>query len=199
MYCELHARSAFSFLRGGSLPEDLIAAAMAVECPAMALLDRDGVYGAPRFFASAQENNFAVRPRVGAEITLLDGSVVPLLVATRTGYQNLCQLITAAKLTARPPLVRDPWTACTPDARSPLAGGARCPQRAGGAPVARESASGSTDARDRKRPCFATWDELAQFSTGLIALTGDEDGPVRRAWRTAGAGAADAALRQLAA
>ncbi len=100
-YVELHARSAFSFLRGGSLPEDLIHAALEAELPALALLDRDGVYGAPRFYESAQDNHLAVRPRVGAEITLEDGSVLPLLVTSRTGYQNLCQLITKAKLTDR--------------------------------------------------------------------------------------------------
>src|SRR5688572_30256290 len=67
-YVELHARSAFSFLRGASLPEDLIRRAMKLKLPAVALLDRDGVYGAPRFYSCAQENEFAVRPRVGAEI-----------------------------------------------------------------------------------------------------------------------------------
>ncbi|HSP63804.1 MAG TPA: PHP domain-containing protein, partial [Pyrinomonadaceae bacterium] len=48
-YIELHARSAFSFLQGASTPEDLIGAGAELEMPAMALLDRDGVYGAPRF------------------------------------------------------------------------------------------------------------------------------------------------------
>jgi error-prone DNA polymerase len=168
-YVELHARSAFSFLRGASLPEDLIKAALQAGLPALALLDRDGLYGAPRFYANAQENHLAVRPRVGAEITMEDGSVVPLLVATRTGYQNLCQLITEAKLTPR-------------RLASPL----HLPDFDG-------------DPRERKRPCFATWTELEKFSDGLIALTGDEHGPVRRAWRTAGAAAADTALRKLTA
>ena len=105
-YVELHARSAFSFLRGASSPEDLANEATRRELPALALLDRDGVYGAPRFYAAAREQK--LRARVGAEITLEDGSVVPLLVATRTGYQNLCQLITEAKLTERKvaPLLR---------------------------------------------------------------------------------------------
>src|SRR5476651_2675067 len=104
-YCELHARSAFSFLRGGSSPEEVRRAASAHGLPAVALLDRDGVYGAPRFYQSAQETKPGLRPRVGAEITMEDGSVVPLLVASRTGYQNLCQLITEAKLVDRPPHV----------------------------------------------------------------------------------------------
>src|SRR5580704_19021283 len=53
MYIELHARSAFSFLEGASLPESLIAACANLNMPAMALLDRDGVYGSPRFHMAA--------------------------------------------------------------------------------------------------------------------------------------------------
>lgn len=184
-YVELHARSAFSFLRGASIPEDYVRCAMELELPAMALLDRDGVYGAPRFYGSAQENK-SVRPRVGAEITMEDGSVVPLLVATRTGYQNLCQLITEAKLVARSPtahLVRD-GTFASVDS-NPLGSHEGGCNKHAPAP------------HDRKRPCFATWSELARFSDGLIALTGDEDGPVRRAWRTGGRAAAAAALGKL--
>ena len=49
MYTELHARSAFSFLEGAALPEDLAAVGHNQGMNAMALLDRDGVYGAPRF------------------------------------------------------------------------------------------------------------------------------------------------------
>jgi error-prone DNA polymerase len=169
-YCELHARSAFSFLRGGSSPEALLPTAAEKKLPAVALLDRDGLYGAPRFYSAAQDLGFAVRPRVGAEITMEDGSVVPLLVANRTGYRNLCQLITEAKLVERPP--------CCPVSLLP-------------AP--------SPDPHDRKRPCFATWAELARFRDGLIALTGDEEGPVRHAWRTGGTVAAGAALEKLTA
>lgn len=69
-----------SFLRGASIPEDILRAALEAKLPAVALLDRDGVYGVPRFYSSAHENRFAVRPRVGAEITMDDGTVVPLLV-----------------------------------------------------------------------------------------------------------------------
>src|SRR5688500_9097467 len=101
MYAELHARSAFSFLRGAAQPEDLVKAACHLELPAMALLDRDGVCGAPRFFGPARENG--LRARVGAEITMEDGCVIPLLALSQTGYQNLCQLITESKLTERSP------------------------------------------------------------------------------------------------
>ncbi|MEA3213540.1 MAG: error-prone polymerase [Chthoniobacter sp.] len=93
---ELHARSAFSFLRGGSVPEELAVVAAALQMPAMALCDRDGVYGAPRFFGKARE--LGVRPIVGSELTMEDGMILPVLVESRTGYQNLCRLITRAKL-----------------------------------------------------------------------------------------------------
>ena len=66
---------------------------------AMALLDRDGVYGAPRFYLAAKK--ISVRAHIGAEVTSAAGWRFPILVASRTGYQNLCQLITRMKLRAR--------------------------------------------------------------------------------------------------
>src|SRR5438477_120346 len=95
-YIELHAHSAFSFLRGAALPEQLAERAAQLGMPAMALCDRDGVYGTPRFFAAAKEHG--VRPIIGAELTMEDGAILPVLVESRAGYQNLCQLITRAKL-----------------------------------------------------------------------------------------------------
>jgi error-prone DNA polymerase len=99
MYVELHARSAFSFLEGASLPEELVAVCKEFNMPALALLDRDGVYGAPRFHMAAQKAK--IRAHIGAEITGPRGIRYPLLVATRTGYQNLCRLITRMKLRAK--------------------------------------------------------------------------------------------------
>ena len=105
MYVELHARSAFSFLEGASVPEELIAAGLELEMPAMALLDRDGVYGAPRFHLSAKKNG--LKAHIGAEISVrLPKSIeqspthcsIPVLVKNRQGYQNLCRLITLMKL-----------------------------------------------------------------------------------------------------
>ena len=98
MYIELHARSAFSFLEGSALPEHLIEAAEAYRMPSMALLDRDGVYGAPRFHLAAEKGN--MQAHIGAEITSADGWRFPLLAASRAGYQNLCRLITQMKLRA---------------------------------------------------------------------------------------------------
>ncbi|HEY4272642.1 MAG TPA: error-prone DNA polymerase [Candidatus Udaeobacter sp.] len=95
-YIELHASSAFSFLRGGSFPEQLAEVAAELEMPAIALLDRSGVYGAQRFSVAAREHN--VRPIIGAELSMEDGSIVPVLVESHTGYKNLCELLTQAHL-----------------------------------------------------------------------------------------------------
>src|SRR5271154_323017 len=121
MYIELHSRSAFSFLEGASLPENLIAACARLNMPAMALLDRDGVYGSPRFHMAAKKAK--LKAHIGSEVTCecfspqrhrdteknkaKNFSValcpcgefqLPLLVTSRLGYQNLCHLITEMKL-----------------------------------------------------------------------------------------------------
>ena len=67
-YVELHAASAFSFLDAASLPEHMIERAAELGMPAMALLDRNGVYGSARFHASAKKNG--VRAHVGAEVAV---------------------------------------------------------------------------------------------------------------------------------
>ena len=95
-YVELHACSAFSFLRGGSFPEHLAETAAELELPAAALLDRNGVYGAQRFAVAGREHG--VRAIVGAELVMEDGSVLPVLVKDSTGYKNLCELLTQAHL-----------------------------------------------------------------------------------------------------
>ena len=171
MYIELHSRSAFSFLEGASLPENLVAACANLNMPAMALLDRDGVYGSPRFHMAAQKAG--IKAHIGAEVTcelfsprrhggteknaighrftiaedqihhqqsgVKDSSVspclrggfnLPLLVASRLGYQNLCRLITKMKLRA---------------------------------------AKGEGAVRE---------EELQEHAAGLICLTGGEDGPL---------------------
>ncbi|MDB6094463.1 MAG: polymerase alpha subunit [Verrucomicrobia bacterium] len=141
-YVELHARSAFSFLRGGSSPEDLVKVAARLAMPALALCDRNGVYGVVRQHTSAK--GLGLRALVGCELTMVDDTVVPVLVATQAGYRQLCALLTTANL--------------------------RAPKGEG----------------------RITWEELAAGNQGLLALTGDEEGPLRRAWRERGA--AEAAL-----
>ncbi len=98
MFVELHARSAFSFLEAAALPEELAERAAALEQPALALLDRDGLYGAPRFYRAA--TRVGINPLVGAEVTLAEGGRLPLLVESPEGYQNLCRLLTKMKMRA---------------------------------------------------------------------------------------------------
>ena len=105
-YIELHTASAFSFLQGASLPEALVERAAALGYPAMALLDADGVYGAPRFHKAALRAG--LRPIIGAALTMHAGNpqsrrsvwILPVLVETQEGYRNLCRLVTRMKMRA---------------------------------------------------------------------------------------------------
>ena len=100
-YVELHAHSAYSFLDGASLPEELAVQAAELGYEALALTDHDGVYGSLEFAHAAKA--FGVRPITGAEVTLADRSHVTLLVETSRGYANLCRLLTAAHAKTRRP------------------------------------------------------------------------------------------------
>ena len=175
-YIELHSRSAFSFLEGSSLPENLIARCAELKMPAMALLDRNGVYGAPRFHMAAKKAG--IKAHIGAEVTceilrrdvacnvLLEAarsltfrtetlqatslrSRLSLLVSSRTGYQNLCGLITKMKL------------------------------------------------RAAKDEAAVYEDELQEYSAGLICLTGGDDGPLALALKQDGMDAARRAVERL--
>lgn len=131
-YVELHAASAFSFLRGASKPEELVALAARLGLPSLAILDRMGVYGAVRAHMLAKE--CGLRAHLGAELVLEDGGVLPVLAKTRQGYQNLCRLLSKAKL--------------------------RAPKGEGRVQLG----------------------ELEGACEGLVALTGDREGPLLRAW-----------------
>ena len=182
MYVELHSRSAFSFLEGASTPEELIAVCANLGMPAMALLDRDGVYGSPRFHLAAKK--VGIKAHIGAEVTCAafsppahpsgcepratsfeqtgcpqlaarssqprGGFRIPLLVASRTGYQNLCRLITKMKL------------------------------RVG-----------------RKEGAFASSSDFIEHADGLICLTGGEEGPLAAALTQGGPQAAFKAVKRL--
>jgi error-prone DNA polymerase len=95
MFSELHTRSAFSFLSSGSEPQRLVQRAAELGIPAVALLDRDSVSGVVRFHFEAREEG--LKPIIGAEITMDDGSLLPLVPVNIAGYQNLCKLITDVK------------------------------------------------------------------------------------------------------
>ena len=173
MYFELHSRSAFSFLEGASLPETLIGTAANLDMKGLALLDTDGVYGAPRFHMAAQKAR--LKAYIGAEITcealsivdfrcsiekpkqpinnqkskINNSSRLPLLVSSRLGYQNLCRLITKMKLRAK-------------------------------------KGEGQVHARD-----------LEEHAAGLICLTGGYDGPLALALAQGGPDAARHAVDRL--
>ena len=198
-YVELHARSAFSFLEGASQPEELIEVCAGQAQPAMALLDRDGVYGAPRFHLAAKKQG--VRAHIGAEVTgicrgdpcgrpgrprgesqqgverlsmpsgggskydhpspllIKEGNQpvatfrYPLLVKSRTGYQNLCRLITRLKI---------------------------------GSP------------KDAPPEVYAVRsDDLRPYTEGLICLTGGDEGPLNAALEREGREGGERCLRDL--
>jgi error-prone DNA polymerase len=98
MYVELHARSAFSFLEGASTPERLASTCSVLGMPSMALLDRDGMYGSPRFHLAMTK--IGLKAHIGAEITCTEGGRLVLLVGSAEGYRNLCRLLTRMKLRA---------------------------------------------------------------------------------------------------
>jgi error-prone DNA polymerase len=109
-YVELHAHSAYSFLDGASLPEEIAARAGELGYDAFALTDHDGVYGSLEFAHAAKQ--FGVRPITGAEVTLAigEGSTEPnqtahvtLLCETQRGYANLCRILTDAHARTRFP------------------------------------------------------------------------------------------------
>ena len=182
MYIELHARSAFSFLEGASVPEEFAEVCAQQQMPAMALLDRDGVYGAPRFYLAAKK--LKLRAHIGAEITSLvagcasqkpvDLPRLALLCASRDGYQNLCRLITCTKL-------RGP--------KHPVA----IPQRKIKQAPMPELLKGILP----QCQAMASLDDLTEHAAGLICLTGGDEGPLANALERGGAGEGRKLLEQL--
>src|SRR5579863_9377957 len=170
MYVELHSRSAFSFLEGASLPENLVAACANLNMPAMALLDRDGVYGSPRFHMAAKKAR--IKAHIGAEVTCelfspQSHRVTEKVIGTRfTGAKNQV----------------DPQQSKTKHSSVPLClrGEFRLPllvsSRLGYQNLCRlitkmklRSAKGKGAVRE---------EELREHAAGLICLTGDDDGPL---------------------
>ncbi|MBS2021518.1 MAG: PHP domain-containing protein, partial [Deltaproteobacteria bacterium] len=145
-YVELHARSAFSFLRGSSLPEELAETAAAQGHSTFGLTDVAGVYGAPRFHYAARK--VGLRAIVGAEVDVLGIGRLALLVEDVRGYQNLCRLLTLGHVPTEEALrIR---------AASPL-----------GAPKqSRRKASVIEKAR-----CVITPEQLTDFRQGWVAIS----------------------------
>jgi len=95
LYVPLFCKSSFSFLEGASQPEELIEAVHAMGLPALALTDRDGVYGIVEAHVAAREAG--IKLIVGSEVSIDDGSTIVLLATDRAGYGSLCQLITVGR------------------------------------------------------------------------------------------------------
>jgi error-prone DNA polymerase len=95
LYVPLWCKSNFSFLEGASHPDELVEEAVRLGLPALALTDRDGVYGVVRAHVKARE--VGLKLIIGSEITVDDGSTIVLLVQDRGGYAKLCRLITKGR------------------------------------------------------------------------------------------------------
>ena len=160
-YAELHAASAFSFLDGASLPEDMVDRAAALGLPGVALLDTNGVYGAPRFHKAAKQAG--IKALVGTEVALASAKPHPptpspggegekrpgcsrlaLLVENRAGYRNLCKLLTAAAAGREKGTARVSW-----DLVAEHADGLRCLTGGIEGPVAAALGSGGIDEAQR--------------------------------------------------
>jgi error-prone DNA polymerase len=100
-YIELHAHSAYSFLDGASLPEELAARAAELGYDTLALTDHDGVCGSLEFAHACK--HFGIRAITGAEVTLTGGAHVTLLCESQRGYANLCRILTDAHAGTRVP------------------------------------------------------------------------------------------------
>jgi error-prone DNA polymerase len=150
---EFHARSAFSFLEGASEPETMIRRAAEIGLESIAITDRDGFYGSARAHHAAME--YGVRAVAGAMIRLDGDAAFPVLCATRDGYRNLSRHLTGVHL--GDPIGRDPFPK----------GPGECVADVQALPLIASSFH-SPDASET-RPCL---------QGGLIALTGDREGPV---------------------
>jgi error-prone DNA polymerase len=185
MYTELHARSAFSFLEGSSLPEELAAACARLNQPAMALLDTDGVYGAPRFHLAAQKAK--IKAHIGAEITCSSIHSVILSGASASRREALAQSKACSEPAEGDPYPRQsarslgvPRKTQTDTPRLPLL----VSSRAGYQNLCRLITK--MKMRAKKNAGAVLQDELAEHSPGLICLTGGPEGPLAAALQQGG-------------
>ena len=190
MYIELHARSAFSFLEGASLPEELAAVCAQLDMPAMALLDTDGVYGAPRFHLAA--NKAKLKAHIGAEVTC--GFLYSVILSEASAARS------AALVESKDPYPRQSAkSAGIPrSARNDkgLVNSFRLPllvsSRAGYQNLCRLITRMKLRAKKGEGAVCA--DELQEHASGLICLTGGTEGPLAVALRQGGI---DEARRQV--
>ena len=164
MYIELHSRSAFSFLEGASLPETLIAACANLNMPAMALLDRDGVYGSPRFHMAAKKAK--IKAHIGAEVTCENFSPQRHRVTEQTINHKL------KDSSASEPALSEVEGCLCGKFRLPLLVSSRIGYQNLCRMITKmklRSAKGEGAVRE---------EELQEHAAGLICLTGDDNGPL---------------------
>src|SRR5579862_8793948 len=182
MYVELHSRSAFSFLEGSSLPEELIGVCQHFQMPAMALLDTDGLYGAPRFHLAAKKAN--VKAHIGAEVTC-----APLHNVILSGA---CAKRSEAFAESKGPYARQSvqGVGISRFARN---------DRTFRIPLLIQSRPGYQNLcrlitkmklRAKKGEGSVTPQELEEHAEGLICLTGGDEGPLAAALKQGGPGEA---------
>src|SRR5579884_868085 len=196
MYVELHSASAFSFLEGASLPEELAARCAESGMPAMALLDRNGVYGAPRFHLAAKK--CSVRAHIGAEITSKNTSVIPSEPepSLRGGGESRdlafhSQVGTRySQLRSVSPCLRGELTHNLPLLAASRAGYQNLCRL-----ITRMKMRGPKDADPGV--IAATENDLAEFSLGLICLTGGDDGPLAHTFARGGMAEARKSIERL--
>jgi len=202
MYIELHARSAFSFLEGASLPEELVAVCAQLGMPAMALLDTDGVYGAPRFHLAA--NKAKINAHIGAEVTCGPLSTV---ILSRS-------VILSGASAARSAALAESKDPCHQQA-VPRAGISRSAQNDKSSiwneklfrlPLLVSSRAGYQNLcrlitkmklRAKKGEGAVCTDELQEHASGLICLTGGAEGSLAAALRQGGIDEARRVIDQL--
>jgi error-prone DNA polymerase len=196
LYIELHARSAFSFLEGASLPEDLAAVCAQLGLPAMALLDTDGVYGTPRFHLAAQKAK--IKAHIGAEVTCASPGSVILSVAgsapsappaeSRNPYPRqsiggigIPRFARNAEFTCNEKSsARNDNVSCLPPFRLPLL----VSTRAGYQNLCRLITK--MKLRAKKGEGAVCSEELEEHASGLICLTGGAEGPLAAALQQGG-------------
>jgi error-prone DNA polymerase len=184
-YIELHARSAFSFLEGASVPEELVAACQALQMPAMALLDRDGVYGSPRFHLAAEKNG--IKAHIGAEITVQ---------SPKSNVQSHNKDTTADV---------GRWTLDigqkqSSDTRDTFSVPLLVRDRKGYQNLCRLITLMKLRVPKHAKPgeCAVTPVELAEYAEGLVCLTGGHDGPLAKALNHTDTGNTEEAQRRAA-
>jgi error-prone DNA polymerase len=195
MYIELHARSAFSFLEGSSLPEDLMATCARLHMPAMALLDTDGVYGAPRFHLAAEK--MGIKAHIGAEVTcqpfapvILSGAHASRSEACAESKDPYHQGV--VKRAGIPRLARNDRVAWNEKPfRLPLL----VSSRAGYQNLCRLITK--MKLRAKKGEGSVRHEELEEHAAGLVCLTGGADGPLANSLKQGGLEEAHRQIEQL--